>query len=198
MGGRLLFGFPDKMVTKLRYCDTISLSIVSGSLAKNVFRWNSTYDPDQTNVGHQPMYRDTYASIYDQYSVISAKAKVKVINYNTTTPIICGVVTDDDTTIASSSTVLSEQNHGMHTILPPLAGSLSTHTFNPTWDCKKVLGIDPFASETYKTLVGADPTEQSILTVWATNFDATTMSVLVNIELEQTVLWTELQTPSSS
>ena len=194
----MLFGFPDRMVTKLRYCDTISLSISSGSLAKNMFRWNSTYDPDATNTGHQPMYRDTYASIYDQYAVISARARIKFMNTNTSSIIICGAVTDDDSVISSTTSTLSEQNHGVHTILPPLAGSLSSHTFNLLWDCKKVLGIDPFASETYKTLVGSNPTEESYLGVWATNFDATTMSVTFNIELEQTVLWTELTTPTVS
>lgn len=196
--GKQLFGFPDRLVSKVRYHDNIKLSISLGSLAKNLFMWNSTYDPDVTGGGHQPMYRDTFAAIYDQYAVISAKAVIKFLNTSTSSIIVCGALTDDDTSIAATVNVLCEQNHGVHTILPPLAGSLSSKTFNLDWDCRKILNIDPYSSETYKTAVGSNPTEQSILGIWATNFDATSVDVTFDIMIEQTVLWSELTTPSSS
>jgi len=198
MGRQLQFGFPKQMLTKLRYYDTYAMTVTTGSLGKQVMRWNSTFDPDYSGVGHQPLYRDTFAGVFDHYAVVSATANVKIIN-TSTVPIICGVVTDDDATSAGVVTVLCEQTTGQHCLLPPVSGSLSSVTFNPTWSCKADLGIDPYSSEEYKTTVGSNPTEESYLHVWATVTDgASSTSVIVSLEIVQTILWTELATPSSS
>jgi len=70
--------------------------------------------------------------------------------------------------------------------------------FTVAWDCKKVLGINPFSSETYKTAVGSNPAEESDLIIWAVDENGNTGSVLMNIEIDYLVLWTELTTPSGS
>jgi hypothetical protein len=191
-------GFPHSMVSQLRYVDSYSLTITSGSLAKQVMRWNSTFDPDLTGTGHQPLYRDTYAAIYDQYAVIRASIEVKICNTDTSNLIICGIVSEDDAASSSTVDTLCEQATGQHTTLPPLAGSLSTHTFRMDWDCKKMLHIDPFTSEAYKTAVGNNPTEESDLVIWATNFSAASQSVNATVTLVQEVLWTELSSPTQS
>lgn len=190
-------GFPHSMVAHLRYVDTYALTITSGSLAKQVMRWNSTFDPDSTGTGHQPLYRDIFASIYDQYAVISASIEVKFVN-NTTSTIVCGIVSEDDATSSSTVDTLCEQALGEHTILPPLTGALSTHTFKMNWNCKDFLHIDPFASQTYKTAVGSNPSEESDLVLWATDFDAASISVTAHVTLVQEVLWTELTSPTQS
>jgi hypothetical protein len=190
-------GFPDKIIANLRYHDFRSISSTSGAVSNVGFMWNSTYDPDVTFAGHQPLYRDTLAAIYDQYAVISAKARIKFIN-TSTVPFYVGALTDDDTSISTNVDTLCEQTHGVHTILPPMTGSLSSHTFNLNWNCMKILGIDPFASESYKTLVGSNPTEQSLLFAWAATADASTASLYFDIEMEFEVLWTELSTPTQS
>jgi hypothetical protein len=191
-------GFPDKIVTKLRYHEFRVITSTTGGVSNVGFLWNSVYDPDATYLGHQPLYRDTLAAVYDQYAVISAKAKIKFINTSTTAPFLVGCVTDDDTSSSTTVDTLCEQTHGQHTILPPLSGSLSSHTFNPTWDCMKILSIDPYASETYKTVVGSNPTEQSVLFVWAATADASTANIYFDIEIEMDILWTELTTPTQS
>jgi hypothetical protein len=196
-GAGSTYGFPDKMMSKVRYHDTEPLTVSGGSLQKYVYRLNSTFDPDLTGVGHQPLFRDTYAAIYDHYSVVSAKALIKFINTSSVAFHI-GCLIDDDNTTSTTLDTLCEQSHGQHKVVPPVTGSLSTHTFNVTWDCKKILGIDPFASETYKTAVGSNPAEESDLTVWALSIDASANTVYFDIEIEYTVLWTELSTPVQS
>jgi len=193
-----VFGFPDKLVTKLRYCDHFFLTSTSGAQGLQVYRWNSTFDPDFTNTGHQPLYRDTYASIYNHYAVISATAKIQIVNAVTTVPFLVGVVTDDDTSITSTANTVREMSHSQSFELSPLSGSDSNHTFYMSWDCQQILGIDPYASETYKTPTGSNPDETSFLYTYAYTTDASTNSVLFSIELVQTVLWTELLTPTGS
>lgn len=190
-------GFPHAMVCQLRYVDTFALTITSGSLAKQVMRWNSTFDPDFTGTGHQPLYRDTYASIYDQYAVVRAHVEVKFVNPSNST-VVCGIVGEDDTSSSTTVNTLCEQATGQHTILPALTGSLSSQVFTMAWDCKEVLHIDPFTSELYKTAAGSNPTEESNFVVWATNFDATSSAVTAHVTLVQEVLWTELTSPTQS
>jgi len=193
-----VFGFPDRLQTKLRYCDTGNVALVAG-VGVQVFRWNSTFDPDFTNAGHQPLYRDTYAAIYDQYSVVSAVAKISLMNYSAAVGLIVGATTDDDTTTLTASAQLQEQNHGISAHLTPLAGSKSMWSFTRTWNCMSDLNIDPYSSELYKTAVGSNPTEISTLVLWGTPEDfATTTTMRWKIELIQTVLWTELSTPTGS
>lgn len=196
--GNIPIGFPDRLMTKLRYFDTGTLVVTAGSLAKQVFRWNSTFDPDLTGTGHQPLYRDTFAGLYNHYAVISATAEVKILNTDTDTIIICGMVNEDDSSSSSTIDTLCEQSTGQHTILPPLAGSLSSHTFRMSWDARKKLNIDPFVSESYQTAVGSNPTEEQDLVIWGSNFDASSSVITYAITLVQTVLWTELSSPTQS
>jgi hypothetical protein len=199
MGDRQVFGFPPIIETKLRYVDTYALVSTAGSLAKQVMYLNSTFDPDNTGTGHQPLYRDTYAAIYDQYSVVHCHAKITFQSLAVATSNSIGVVIDDDNSTSTTPTTLMEQSRGKHHLLPPLSGSLSNHTFVVEWDCKRDLGIDPYASETYKTINTSNPTEIAALLLWSVPADgSSTTTIQVQVELVQTVLWTELITPTQS
>jgi hypothetical protein len=186
------------MLSKVRYHEFSSISSTSGGLSNTGYRWNSTFDPDATYTGHQPLYRDTFAAIYDHYAVVSAQATVKFINTSTTAPFMVGVVTDDDTSMTTTIDTVCEQVSGQHALLPPLAGSLSSHTFNISWDCMKVLGIDPFTSQAYKSAVGSNPPEDSLLFAWVASADSSTATCYYDITIDYLVLWSELTTPSQS
>jgi hypothetical protein len=194
-----VFGFPPRILTKLRYVDTYSLTSTAGSLAKQLFTVNSMYDPDVTGTGHQPLYYDTFASIYDHYAVVSAHIKITFNSNATTSSVIVGGVYDDDTFTSTNVNVLMEQTTGKHLFLPNNAGSLSSKTITLDWNCEKMLGIDPYTSQSYKTAVGSNPSEQSTLLVWAVPADlssTTTTSVMVEIEFQ--TLFSELSTQSIS
>lgn len=194
-----VFGFPDRILTKLRYAEVYNLTSTVGSIGKQLMRWNSMFDPDQTGTGHQPLYRDTYASIYDQYAVVRARARIRFDNPNAAIPFVVGCVTDDDSTTSTTWQTLIEQSHGVSDSLTCLSGSHSSCEFNMSWDCAKVLNIDPFADLSYKTAVGANPTEISQLLLWSIPFDGiSTATIQVKLDMEFDVLWTELQTPVQS
>jgi hypothetical protein len=194
-----VFGFPDRLYTRLRYATVLSIVNTAGVLNSQIFRWNSTYDPDYTNTGHQPLYRDTYAGIYDHYAVVKAKITVRYDNNNVAVPYVVGLVTDDDATPSTAYQTLIEQSHGQSTSLTSISGSHSSHVLSSTWDCAQVLNIDPYTDQTYKTAVGANPSEDSYAIIWAQPFDgSSTASINLHITLEQEVLWTELTTPTQS
>lgn len=187
------------MLTRLRYVDAYALTSTAGSLAKQLFVINSTFDPDSTGTGHQPLYRDTYAAIYDQYAVVSAKIKVTFTSNATTSSMIVGGVFDDDTSTSASTIVMLEQNTSKHLFLANNVGALSNGSLTFHWDCKKMLGIDPYTSQTYKTAVGSNPSEQAIFAVFAAPADlASTTVTQCLVEIDFLVLFTELQTPTVS
>ncbi len=193
-----VFGFPQRLMTKLRYCDTFPITSTLGAQGLQSYRWNSTFDPDMTGTGHQPLYRDTYAGIYDHYAVVRARATVRILNAVTTVPFLVGIVTDDDGTPSASANTISEMSTAQTRLISPLSGSMSNVTLTATWDCVKVLGIDPYTSQTYKTAVGSNPTEDSTLSIFCYTTDGSTNSIVFQIVLEQDVLWTELTTPTGS
>lgn len=199
LGSSTVYGFPPTLLTKLRYVDTYALISTAGAIAKQVMYLNSTFDPDNSGTGHQPLYRDTYAAIYDQYAVVSCRAIVQFQSLAASTGMVIGAVIDDDNVSSSTPTVLMEQNLGKHMLLPPFTGSISNRTIVISWNCKRHLGIDPFTSQTYKSAVGSNPSEIASLIIWSVPADgSSTATSQVQVTLEMEVLFTELQTPSSS
>lgn len=84
-----LGNFPSSKTVALRYVENLSFDGGASSSAVNVFRANSIFDPNYTGVGHQPMYRDNYAAIYEDYRVNYATITMVALNthvVNTTTP----------------------------------------------------------------------------------------------------------------
>jgi hypothetical protein len=66
------------MVATIRYCETISLNSSLTPAASVNIACNSIYDPNLTNIGHQPYGHDTYASIYNQYTVLKSKIQFRI------------------------------------------------------------------------------------------------------------------------
>lgn len=194
-----MYGFPEKMYTRMRYCDVYNLVSTAGAVAKQLLRINSTFDPDYTGSGHQPLYRDTYASIYDFYSVAKATVKATFTSNASTSSMLVGVVVEDDTSSSTNFNVLLEQNAGTHLMLPNNTSSIANRTVSQSWDAASYFGIDPFSSQGYKTPIGTDPVDPAYMLLYAIPADGTsTTTTTVMIELEQWVLWTDLSTPTVS
>lgn len=75
-------GFPQKMYVKLVYTERYDNHSSSAVYDKIVFRGNGVFDPNQTGTGHQPMYYDTYTSIYANYRVLGSSIKVNAVNHS--------------------------------------------------------------------------------------------------------------------
>ncbi len=198
MGGKLNYGFPPTLMTRMRYCDTVPLTSTSGTIAKYVFRVNDCFDPDVTGSGHQPLYRDTFAAIYDFYVVPRARVKVTFANTGNI-PSHIGILLDDDVSTSATSTVLMEQNNGKHHLLPAQSGSLSTHTFTINFDAQKMFGWDPTKVLSAKTLWSSTPSIVAGLLCWAQPADlASTVTYYASIEIDMDVMCCDLTTPTSS
>lgn len=157
------------------------------------------YDPDFTGTGHQPLYRDQYAAIYNFYSVLCTKVRVTFTNTDVDNPFLVGCVTDEDATASTSFQTLMEQNNGVFSQLTALSGSRSMVTFNLKWDPVDILGVNPYESAGYRTAIGDNPTLDSFLILWAQIEDGSSSALVgATVEFEYDVLWSELLTPSQN
>lgn len=188
------YGFPDRIETRLRYDQVGNMTSTVGSIGKQVFRMNSLFDPDFTGAGHQPLYYDQLSAIYNQYAVIKSHITVTFTCKETATvPFIIGLVGDDDGTTAATFSTLQEKSHGRSKVLGLPNGGSNVLTMTDKFNCQKMLTIDPYASETYKTLTSANPAEGWFSQVWCISADgATTQALYYKAEIIYTALFTEL------
>ncbi len=191
------FGFPNSVITKLRYVDLITLSSTAGSLATNNYLANSIYDPNSTGTGHQPLYHDQYAAIYDQYVVLGSKITVHFQPYQVDQAWIFGIVSDDDVTISTTTETRMEQNNSVWAIsgTNDTGPVILSQTFSPLRD----FGIDAKDDGASHTPVGSSPAEQIVFAVWAQELNvALTGVAYLAVDIEYTVKFSELKTPTQS
>lgn len=73
----VLGGFPKSKLVRLRYVEEFKLNPTLGSYAVQHFWANGMYDPNLSGVGHQPSNFDRWMNIYNHYTVLGAKIRVR-------------------------------------------------------------------------------------------------------------------------
>ena len=196
---RKIYGFPNSIITKMRYCDVMSLSGTTGAIATNAFRANSIFDPDSTGVGHQPLYHDTYAAIYDQYVVLGSKITVTFLSRTGAVCFLAGIVCDDDSTFSSTTSTRMEQNNSVTIGCGPVTSGCEVNTLTATFSPYEAFGVDATDDGSSSTSFGTNPTEEWFYGVWIQAADAGSTTVVdIKVEIEYTVKCSELKTPTQS
>jgi len=72
--------YNNNYTVRLTYADNYRHDVNYGNIGKQVFRTNSIFDPDLTGTGHQPLFRDLWASQYDYYTVLSCEYELHFYN----------------------------------------------------------------------------------------------------------------------
>jgi len=188
------FGFPDRMVTKLRYVDNFLLTGAAGVPGANVFRFNSCFDPDLTGVGHQPMYFDQFAGAvgtgpYSRYRVIGAKATVSFMhasapastatNYG---PIVVGLQTGATSGLYGTNvSSLCEASNCVWTHLGDKAGGNNIKTLTATYSPRRDLGVST-DDDTISAAYNGNPSQVFHVIPWKIDtVGAVAVSALVEI-----------------
>lgn len=195
--GRKIFGFPNSIITKLRYCTYLDLTGTGGVVQANIFAANGIFDPDISGGGHQPLYRDTYAGIYNHYTVIGSKITVTYAPAVATLPHYIGITGDDDSSTSTNLETLMEQNNAVSTMV----GGAGSHpvTLTSTFEPLDAFGVDTKDDGSSATAVGSNPSELWCYKVWAIPADVATLShCYCRIEIEYTVKFAELTTPTQN
>lgn len=190
-------GFPDSELAVIRYSDEIG--ITGATYGQYTFRGNSCFDPDDTGIGHQPMYFDQYAAVYSRYKVLSCTCRVSTTNYNAAASAIVVLVPSSEVITITSYSVAMEQPYAVRTELLPVSTRMGAQsTVRVAMSTQRILGLSnqQLASEDYSALTTATP-----LSVWYWNiaaFDVSAVSVRCAVDLEYKVLFYDRKAPTLS
>lgn len=83
--------YANHFTVELPYNDRQMNYIQSTSSFNHIYRMTSIFDPDFTGVGSQPYQRDTYASLYNYYTVIKCHYEILVYNGSSSAYVANGV-----------------------------------------------------------------------------------------------------------
>lgn len=186
-------GFPKKMIMTHKYSQTVSLTSTGGIYNNLAFNCNSLFDPDAAVGGHQPLYFDQMAAIYDHYTVIGSKITIKLVSGTSTTDgYATGIfINDDSTPTITSLAHLEEQSTGKYRVVPP--AYRGTTFLTSKWSAKKTFGGSVLGND---NLQGSSTSNPSELSVWVWGLEGlggATVTVYAQILIEYIAVWDELR-----
>lgn len=192
------FGYPDKLVTKLRYCDTLNVTGAVNVIGANVFRMNSLFDPDLSGTGHQPMYYDQLCGAvgtapYSRYRVLSSKMTVSFTplfqsNPAATAygPYIVGITgTATSGLYATTVSALTEASGTVWTHMGDKSGGNNVKKLTCSYIPSRDLGVDA-GDDTVAAQYNANPTNVYHAIPWKVDL-GNAGSVTMQIEIEYKV-----------
>lgn len=180
---RALNPLPPNQTVSLRYVENINLAPgAAGVPAQYVWRCNGAYDPNYTGVGHQPMFWDTYASMYNHYIVTGAKIVAHTWCEQTASSVgsVVGIKIDDDATVSQNVMTIMElkdpifHNKFMNTnASSTTAYAVVSHTYEP----KSFFGIKDVQDnrDHIGALTNTTPSEQAYWVLHWQHVDGSTV-----------------------
>lgn len=186
-------GFPKQMIMSHKYCEDVSFASTLGGIGKYKFCCNGIFDPNLTGSGHQPFGTDQNYLLYNHSFVLSSKIKFTILPQVGAASFAYGIMIDDDTT--NTFTVydqIAEQSLSKVRYCP--ANNSSPRTLTMNWNAKKIFGGDILDNTSLKGTSTANPSEQSIYTIFIQSADGiTTVTTQLMVEIIYTVQWLELK-----
>lgn len=189
--------FPRTKLVKHTYSDQISLAAsgFAGQPQTWIFRANSTYDPDYSGVGHQPMFRDEMAAKYNYYTVLSSTVEIIFPAQDTARKVV-SLWCDDDTTTPTTLTGLQEQRRTVDCVkLDKRNGPLKMKSFYDAarWNKSTVKSI--LADDQQKVDKASNPATANakfwILMVWPMLATELLTAETIQVNITYTTLWRE-------
>lgn len=188
------WGFPLRLYCKHRYVENVAATSTTGSVSAYRWRANGMFDPNHTGTGHQPMYYDVCATVYNHWTVIKSYAKFTFVPIQTytTAPAALAVSLDDDTSSPATTAAMAESSKGQIKIAPP---SVSEPTvLYCSFSAKDAFGGNPLSNDNLQGTLSADPTEQMLFITAIEALNASTQTWNIQAEITYYAVWDELRT----
>lgn len=177
-------GIPQFIKTKQVYFTREILGNGINNPDFHTFRLNSTFDPDETGVGHQPKGRDVMAGIYNDYTVTGCKYNVQFVSASSAKQLVGCLIT----TNATLGATFDSQNEIMETKSPYNKKRMLYSTTDSVKQEKVgIVGYVPMSkfalatqgslSDQFTTGVGANPANSVRLHIWCQNEDGSPTAV---------------------
>jgi len=187
-----------QLFNTLTYVETFTRTVSAGVNANYQFSCNGLYDPNITGTGHQPMYFDQIAALYNHYTVLRSRIRVTWSAINIPNPVSVALYIEDDTTSGTTSAAdqAAERPGAKSGMFLPLAEG--TITRYASWDAAKTFGPNPMAQEELSGTSATNPTEQSYYTIVNYFPAGDTITMVINVKIDYDVVWDEFITVAQS
>lgn len=179
-------GVPIQNIVKQRYCTYISLAGAGATIpVAHFFRTTSTYDPDVSLGGGQPMGRDEMANFYHRYRVLGAKITVKWASNQAGSGdnFMVGCYCDTDAQQSYTSWEgIREAKKGTSRLITHQRNSVTTtakYSAKKLWDLKDVKDNENIAA-----LVGSDPSANAFFVCWFQRLDRATNTSTIELMVQ--------------
>ncbi len=189
------------LITKLKYVDQIEFPAFSVGEANTVqFSCNSIHRPKLTGAttgDAQPLYFDELANLWNSYSVLGSKIKVQASNLNLFN-MIMGIYVNDESGVFTNEDRYAMQINSRQKNFGAVGSGKDTHVLTNQWSYKRnlALGSPTEAQSVFTT----DPAIENFYNIFAYSVSdsATTSTFWVQVEIEYTVLCSNLKTAAVS
>ncbi len=192
--------FPASTTCWLRYNDTNSVTMTTGSVGTYVLRANDLFDPDFTSTGHQPMGFDQVMVFYNHFVVLKSRL-VCTFQNTANAPVFCQVRVDADSSAITTPSRLLEFGGAQVLVCEAKGVSGTTRTAEISVDIARLQGVSQAAITSDPSLQGsvaASPAEVSYYHISAWNDQSASGSVFVNFTVEYLALFAEPRNPTQS
>lgn len=183
---------------KLSYCDLDSASVSAGSYQTWAYQ-SSLYDPYVAVGGHQPMFFDQYAAMYQRYTVMGIAYEVQACTDSATNGPLIITVTPSGVGSSPTSISIARERAGTKE-------SITSHGYKGRIkgyiSVAKMLGVDRrklLTDDQYSALVSANPSQMAYLTLQAWNSSGTSaIAVYITLRLTYYCRFFDPTDPSQS
>ncbi len=168
------------------YFDVYQLATSSLVGAFQTFRANSPFDPDFTNVGHQPMYRDQIVAMYQNYRVLRTKFHWSASTSNTNN----GLLTVLSYNLAPPTNITECVEFARRP--PQVVTQYQKAEGTVAIDIATVLGLesrDYSENSLYNTAVGSNPTQTAFMQFGLFPATATDTGISLRVTIAMDVLF---------
>lgn len=176
---------------RLFYNTVIAYAPAAGTVATNVFRMNSVYDPDLTGTGASASGYGQLSALYGRYRVLSAKATIEIVNLSTATPLTVFAVVNPVTTVGINIAQILAQRFVWTTGLATVNGTGAVkHTLSAP--ISKVYGVPNSQVRTeddFAAITGTNPNNGVYLHVGGYANGGSAGNFNAHIRIEYDVIW---------
>lgn len=195
---RMAMGVSSYRFAKLFYCDVLSTGVAASSSATYTYQ-TSAFDPYVAVGGHQPMYFDQYAAMYQRYTVMGVAYYIECATDQATNgPLFITCVMNSDNVVPSNLSTARERvgtketcvSHGYKGILKGYCS------------LKKVSGATSrmiMTDDQYSAIISANPLRLGYLIFQIWNVSATaSVSIHLSVRLKYYIRFFDPTDPAQS
>lgn len=187
-------GFPERMRMKHKYRETIHLTASSGASAPYIYSCNGMYDPNITGTGHQPMFFDNMAALYDHYTVLNSRITVVYVPTPqailTAHNFVVGLL--DTSAWGTTNANYAGENPSATTLICVATSNNEKNIISKYWNAERVFGARALSDSTLRGTPAANPTEQTYFGIMIQDANGIgTAEGDLSITIEYDAVWTE-------